>query len=93
MIRRYADDAAWDDRDADDDPDVTDTDEMDFGDDDEELTIACPWCRAEIHEDAPRCPHCGNFISKEDGPSAPKPGWLILGAILALLVVLSWIAM
>mgnify|MGYP001612462969 CR=1 FL=1 len=68
-------------------------DETDYGDaDDAEPTIACPWCREDIHEDSPQCPHCGNFLSDEDSPGRPKPMWLIVGVVLGLLVILSWIA-
>ena len=37
-------------------------------DDDEEATVPCPYCRHPIHEDSPRCPACGNYISAEDAP-------------------------
>jgi predicted nucleic acid-binding Zn ribbon protein len=60
--------------------------------DDDEPTVECPYCRAEIHEDSQRCPRCGEYISAEDAaPSARKPWWLILGVIVCLYVVYLWI--
>jgi hypothetical protein len=59
--------------------------------DDDEPTIACPYCQREIHEDSPRCPHCENYISEEDAPPARKPWWIILGAGLCLYVIYRWI--
>ena len=60
-------------------------------DDEEEPTVPCPYCRKEIHEDSQHCPHCGNFISKEDTPPARKPWWLILGTLACLYVIYRWI--
>ena len=33
-------------------------------------TVPCPYCNRAIHEDAPRCPYCENYISAEDSPRA-----------------------
>jgi len=75
-----------------------DEDDDDFEDDDfggsdieDEPTIACPYCRAEIHEDAQRCPHCEQYISREDAPPTRKPWWIIAGVILCLYLVYRWI--
>jgi hypothetical protein len=69
-----------------------DDDESDEADDvDDEPTVACPYCRREIHEDAQRCPYCEKYISAEDAPSAPKPWWIIVGVILCLYVIYRWI--
>jgi len=57
-----------------------------------EPTIPCPYCRAEIHEESPQCPRCGNYISDEDAPPPPKPWWLIIGVIICLVIVYRWIA-
>ncbi len=54
---------------------------MDDGDDPE--LVDCPYCRKEILEETDICPHCGNFISKEDAPFN-QPLWLTIAAILAL---------
>jgi hypothetical protein len=78
----------WDDED-DDGEEYAD----DSGDDsDDEPTVPCPYCRREIHEDAPQCPYCHEYVSGEDAPPARKPLWIIVGAGLCLLVIYFWIA-
>jgi hypothetical protein len=58
--------------------------------DDDEPTIPCPYCHREILEDAERCPHCEQYISKEDAPPARKPWWIVIGVIACLYVVYRW---
>src|SRR5438445_5197050 len=51
-------------------------------------TVPCPYCRRLIPEDAPRCPYCENYVSAEDTPpTARKPCWIIIGALLVLYTV------
>lgn len=65
--------------------------DADYGDDDEEPTLPCPYCRAEIHEDAQRCSHCGEYISEEDiRPTARKPWWIIVGALAVMYLIYRW---
>jgi hypothetical protein len=66
-------------------------DEEEWDEEDEEPTVPCPYCREEIHEDAQRCPHCGNYISEEDAPPGRKPWWIIVGVVLCLYAVYRWI--
>jgi hypothetical protein len=54
-------------------------------------TMPCPHCRAEIIEDAERCPRCGNYLSREDAPTKRSHAWIIL-MILALLAALVLVA-
>jgi hypothetical protein len=82
MNRRTADEY-----DADDDGDDFEPD-----DDSDESTIACPYCRQEMYEDSPRCPHCGQYISDEDAPPTRKSWWIVVGVLLCLAVVWLWIA-
>ena len=58
--------------------------------DEDEPTIPCPYCRREIFEDSPQCPHCGQYISEEDAPAARRPWWIIVGVLLCLLVTWLW---
>jgi transposase-like protein len=77
-------------------------DKPDWGADEEDLEIppeergepvvTCPYCRKQIHEQSPRCPYCERYISEEDTPPSRKPWWIIIGALLALYVVYSWIS-
>jgi transposase-like protein len=76
-------------------------DESDFGDeadddawqeaDEDEPTVPCPYCGHEVHEDTPRCPHCQNYISREDAPPSRKPWWLVVGVAACLYAVYRWI--
>jgi DNA-directed RNA polymerase subunit RPC12/RpoP len=79
------DDSEWEDDNIDDD----------FGDasadEDEELTVACPYCREQIHEDSVRCPYCGQYLSEEDAPASSKSWLVIVGALACLYVVYRWI--
>jgi hypothetical protein len=71
-----------------------DTDDEGFDSDDRddgESTVPCPYCRREMHEDSPRCPYCGNYISREDAPPSRKPWWIILGALAGLYIVYHWL--
>ncbi len=61
-------------------------DEDDDGDD----TVPCPHCRTPVYEDAELCPHCGNYLSREDAPGRPLV-WLVVGVLACLAVVLMWI--
>ena len=65
----------------------------DYDDEEEdESTVACHFCRRQIHEDAERCPYCGNFVTDEDAAAAPdrKPLWIIVGSLLVMYMVYRW---
>lgn len=66
--------------------DGSDIDEFDA-----EPSVPCPYCHHEIHEESPRCPNCGQYISAEDSPPASKPWWIVIGAVAALYAALRWI--
>jgi hypothetical protein len=71
-----------------------DDDDEDFEPDDrdaDEPTVPCPYCRREMLEDSPRCPYCGNYISREDAPPSRKPWWIILGGLAVLYIVYHWL--
>jgi hypothetical protein len=54
-------------------------------------TIPCPYCGEDVYEDAERCPHCANYLSREDAPPRARPWWIILGALGVLAVVAMWV--
>ncbi len=56
--------------------------------DDEIPTVPCPYCKAEILEDAERCPRCENYISAEDAPTSGKPLWIWVLLILGTLAMI-----
>lgn len=67
-------------------------DPADAGDDDDEAeadTEPCPYCGKAVYYGADVCPHCRSFISAEDAPPRRRPAWLVVGALLALLAMLS----
>lgn len=82
-------------RDADEDEDEWDDDEADYGDaledDEDEPTVPCPYCRREILEDSPYCPHCERYISDEDHAALGKPLWVIATALICLGVAIWWV--
>ena len=89
MPRRIAEDDEWKDEGEGWDADEDAVDDA-LGEDGES-TIACPYCKRQIHEDSQRCPHCEQYISEEDAPPSRKPWWIVVGALLCLYVVYRWI--
>jgi hypothetical protein len=63
--------------------------EPDDRDSDSEELVACPACRRMMYEDAERCPHCGNYRSREEGGTR-HPWWFIVGMLLCLAIALLW---
>jgi DNA-directed RNA polymerase subunit RPC12/RpoP len=68
-----------------------DWEDEDYSDDDEDVTVPCPYCHKAIFEDVVQCPYCGNYISDEDSPRTRKPWWILIGAALAIYVAIRWI--
>jgi hypothetical protein len=85
MCPHIEEEADWDDEGWDADPSDAEGDE-------DEPTIPCPCCRREIHEESPRCPYCGHYISEEDVSAGRKPWWIVIGILLGLLAIWTWIA-
>jgi len=73
-----------DDEEEDDDEDIP-------WDADEPATVVCPYCRAEVLEDLPQCPKCGNYFSQEDSVTQTKPPWVVITAVLLLVVFLMFV--
>ena len=48
-----------------DDSEADEGDDFDVSDDDDDATIPCPYCRRPIHEEAERCPHCEQYVSRK----------------------------
>lgn len=85
--RNYEDDDGEDLDDADDDYDSGYAD----GDDDEEPTVHCPYCRGEVHEEAQKCHHCDHYLSREDSPSERRPWWFYVVIAFCLYTVFQWL--
>jgi predicted nucleic acid-binding Zn ribbon protein len=60
---------------------------------DDDFTIPCPYCKADIFEDSVRCPRCGNYLSSEDKPAQPLPLWLLIGVVACLIIVALWMGL
>ncbi len=68
-----------------------DSDLEELGDDGPE-TAPCEACGAEIYEDSPRCPACGEYILKSASYSyRPLPAWVLLAAMAAIAAFLFYI--
>jgi len=74
-----------------DDDEWDDSEDSEFDEADSEDTVPCPYCSAAIHEEAERCPHCENYISREDAPSR-VPLWMKLTALVCLVAAILWAA-
>uniref|UniRef100_A0A7C2JWT0 Zinc ribbon domain-containing protein n=1 Tax=Schlesneria paludicola TaxID=360056 RepID=A0A7C2JWT0_9PLAN len=73
----------------------SDNDELsddDWDDDEDDLTVPCPYCGEELLEDSPRCPACGGYTSEEDRPPERKPSWIVVGIVICLVIALAWAA-
>ena len=75
---KYRSQNDWDDED-----DFDDGYDDDYGDDDdaEVDTKVCPYCRAEIYEEAEECPECGNYLTGREGAAGGKPMWIVVTVI------------
>lgn len=76
--------------DLEDEPDWSEEDPADWPDEDGEfLTVECPNCQAEVHEDTPRCPFCGEYITPQSRTGwKHKPLWFVWLALLGIIAVL-----
>ena len=62
-----------------------------FGGDDEPPTAPCPNCGAEIYDDSPRCPVCGEYIFATAGAVHRSAWWWVLAAAVALIAFICYI--
>ena len=76
----------------DDDPENPAASDRDEDDEEGPDVIECPYCRAEISEDAVRCPRCGSYLSGEDNPRRSGPPWVVITAVVLLVAILAaWV--
>jgi len=80
---------AW--NDDDDDDDDFESEQDDYGSDDEDVTVPCPHCGRAIVEDIATCPYCKNYLSREDTPARSHPRWVLWTVVLCLLMALMWV--
>jgi uncharacterized protein YbaR (Trm112 family) len=63
--------------------------EPDQDDNDSTDTVACPFCKSPVYDDAEWCPHCRNYLFYE--ATSQRPWWIVGGVVVCLAVVLYWI--
>ena len=91
----------WQDPDDDWDEEEDDVEEDDVEEDDgdsdeeDEPSVTCPYCRAEVWEEASQCPECGEYLSLEDQRARHQwqPRWIVFTAALLLgLILLGYLS-
>lgn len=57
---------------------------------DETSVITCQHCGRDMYEDAVQCPACGLYATREGRQAPAKPRWQLVGAVAAVLAILTW---
>ncbi len=60
--------------------------------DDEEMTIPCPKCGAEVFDDADQCPSCGWYLIHDTRAWSGKSIWWIALGLLGIIAVILALA-
>lgn len=79
----------YDDDQADEGPLESDLEEFDG--DDEPATAPCSACGAEIYDDSPRCPICGQYLPGNAAAIYRPAWWWILAALVASIALVCYI--
>lgn len=69
---------------SDDDADYPDESEFD----EETSTIKCSHCGADVYEEAPACPVCGEYLGVNTHPFSERPRWWILLGTLGVIATI-----
>jgi len=56
-------------------------------DDDDEGYVPCPHCGETMLEAADYCPSCRRWITTEDRPEKPRPGWMVILILILLFTI------
>jgi hypothetical protein len=76
----------------DESPDDLDDREYPDIEDDEEMTIPCPKCGAEVFDDAEQCPACGSYLIHDTRVWSGKSIWWIALGLLGIIAVILALA-
>jgi uncharacterized paraquat-inducible protein A len=70
----------------------SDEDDSDDGIDEDPDEMPCPACGRMVYEDAPKCPHCGEWITAATAAERRSRTWLwpLLVAGLISLILVAW---
>jgi len=66
-----------------------------WSDDESVELVECSHCGAEVYEEAPQCPVCGNYMVVSTSAMSGKPLWFVLlglAGIVAVVLALSGLA-
>ena len=67
----------------DDDPDMPLEQDLDSDDDaDDDILITCPSCGGDVYDDAPKCPHCGDWIVEPSASARLHWVWLLTAVVI-----------
>ena len=75
----------WGDDERDEDPQDCDLDD----DLDQNDTVPCPECGADVYEFGGKCPRCGAWLTRAAARRGPK-SWQVVLAVLLLISFLLW---
>jgi hypothetical protein len=63
-------------------------DEPDEDEDDESELVECGHCGAEIYEDSPQCPVCGEYLSASTSAWSGRSWWWIAAGLVGIAAVI-----
>jgi len=58
-----------------------------YDDEQDEATLLCPTCGADVHEDTQQCPYCGDWITPL-AVAAGRRHWIWIAAAIAAAIAL-----
>ncbi len=59
----------------------------DDDDNEDEGYVPCPHCGETMLEAADYCPSCRRWITTEDPPVKPRPGWMVIMVLILLVTI------
>ena len=68
-------------------PGNDDDDDDEPNNDDDEGYVPCPHCGQTMLEAADYCPSCRRWITTEDLPAKPRPGWIVIIVLILLVTI------
>ena len=63
-----------------------------YADEDLSETIPCPNCGADVYEDSPACPVCGEYVTRSSSPLAGMPRWFAVLGVIGTLILVAMLA-
>ena len=63
-----------------------------WDEDGETLTTPCPHCGADVYEDAPACPVCGEYVTRSSTALTGMPRWFAVLGVIGTLILVAMLA-